>query len=139
MIWLPMRMTGLSEVMGSWNTMAIRAPQHGPQGLGRGPHELPALEADRAGPLYAGPPRMPMTLRDRTVLPDPDSPTTPRVRPRARVNETSSTARSRPAEVRKVGGQPRDLEEGHVVVGGVPAGGVVGGHGPAHSLISVMS
>ena len=27
MIWFPMRMTGLSDVIGSWNTIAICVPQ----------------------------------------------------------------------------------------------------------------
>ena len=31
MIWLPIRITGLSDVIGSWNTIAISVPQSVPQ------------------------------------------------------------------------------------------------------------
>jgi len=44
--------------------------------------------------------RRPITERESTVLPEPDSPTMPSVRPRASVNETSSTACTMPAGVR---------------------------------------
>ena len=42
-----------------------------------------------------------MIERDRIVLPEPDSPTTPSVRPRSRVSETPSTALTVPRSVRK--------------------------------------
>ena len=42
----------------------------------------------------------PMTDRDSTVLPEPDSPTMPMVWPRSTVNETPSTARTVPRSVR---------------------------------------
>ena len=42
-----------------------------------------------------------MTARDRTVLPDPDSPTTPRVFPCSSVKETPCTARTLPRLVVK--------------------------------------
>ena len=41
-----------------------------------------------------------MIERVSTVLPEPDSPTTPRVWPRSRVNDTPSTARTSPRPVR---------------------------------------
>ena len=40
-----------------------------------------------------------MIERDSTVLPEPDSPTMPSDRPRSSVNETPSTARTRPRGV----------------------------------------
>ncbi len=41
-----------------------------------------------------------MIERDRIVLPEPDSPTMPIVLPRSSVNETPSTALTKPASVR---------------------------------------
>ena len=43
----------------------------------------------------------PITERASTVLPDPDSPTTPNVRPRSSEKETSSTACTTPRDVSK--------------------------------------
>ncbi len=43
----------------------------------------------------------PMIVSDVTDLPDPDSPTTPRVSPRSRVYETPSTALTTPSWVWK--------------------------------------
>ena len=42
-----------------------------------------------------------MIERDSTVLPEPDSPTTPSVRPRSSVKDTPSTARTKPRGVAK--------------------------------------
>src|SRR3954452_24769870 len=42
----------------------------------------------------------PMSVRHVTLLPEPLSPTSPRISPRRRVNETSSTARTTPPSVR---------------------------------------
>ncbi len=52
-----------------------------------------------------------MMERLSTVLPEPDSPTTPRVRPRAKVSETPSTARTSPRPVRNEVCRSIDLEE----------------------------
>ena len=41
-----------------------------------------------------------MIDRLRTDLPEPDSPTMPRVRPRSSVSDTPSTARTSPPDVR---------------------------------------
>src|SRR3954453_20700969 len=41
-----------------------------------------------------------MSVRHVTLLPEPLSPTTPRISPRRNVNETSSTARTTPPSVR---------------------------------------
>src|SRR4051812_15641210 len=44
----------------------------------------------------------PITVRNDTLLPEPDSPTTPRVSPRATEKETPSTAFTRPSSVGKL-------------------------------------
>src|SRR3972149_5209487 len=43
----------------------------------------------------------PRTVRKVTLFPDPDSPTTPSVSPAARLNETPSTALTKPSSVGK--------------------------------------
>src|SRR3954466_7633375 len=44
----------------------------------------------------------PMTVRNETLFPEPDSPTTPSVSPRATENDTPSTAFTRPSSVGKL-------------------------------------
>jgi hypothetical protein len=100
-ICLPMRITGLSDVMGSWNTMASWVPQNernsaGPIWSSRWPSKLivPLRVTLRLG-------SSPMIERDSTDLPQPDSPTSPSVRPRSSVNDTPSTALTVPRGVLK--------------------------------------
>ena len=52
-----------------------------------------------------------MIERDSTDFPQPDSPTTPSVLPRSRLNETPSTARTRAAVGLEVRVQVVDLEQ----------------------------
>ena len=52
-----------------------------------------------------------MIERDSTVLPEPDSPTTPRVLPRSSENVTPSTARTMPRAVSKCGAEVGDVEQ----------------------------
>ena len=98
MIWFPTRITGFSDVIGSWNTIAICVPQYRRIAL---PVALPisrpskvTLPCRRA---FRG--SNPMIERDRTDLPQPDSPTIPIVLPRSRLNDTPSTACTRPRGV----------------------------------------
>ena len=74
-IWLPIRCTGLSDVMGSWKTMAIWVPQSSrSSSLG----SVEDLRGRRSGPTPSGSVEArgsrPMIDRDSTVLPEPDSP-----------------------------------------------------------------
>ena len=100
-IWLPTRCTGLSAVRGSWKIMLIFAPR--------------MLRISSSGSFRRSWPRKntsplmrasflvtsPITVRKLTLLPEPDSPTTPRVSPGETVNETPSTALTRPSSVGK--------------------------------------
>src|SRR5438093_13290848 len=54
--------------------------------------EIRALPAKRVRPI---------TVSDETLLPEPDSPTIPRARPRSTVYETPSTAWTMPSSVSK--------------------------------------
>ena len=100
-IWRPTRTTGLSAVTGSWKTMAICAPQmpcsSSRETLARSTPPKTTLPSRMT--LWSG--RRPITERERTVLPDPDSPTMPSVWPRFRVNDTPSTERTTPCLVWK--------------------------------------
>ena len=52
-----------------------------------------------------------MTESEVTLLPQPDSPTSPTVWPRPTVKSMPSTARNRPRSVRKWVSQPADFEK----------------------------
>src|SRR5262245_10090042 len=98
---LPMVMTGLSELIGSWKTMAISVPSSSRISRSSRPTSsrpmnltLPERRTLSLGSRF-------MIERARIVLPDPDSPTTPSVLPRASRKLTPSTALTRPRGVRK--------------------------------------
>ncbi len=101
MICLPIFSTGFSDVIGSWKTIAMLAPQNRRISLGDAPPI--SSPSKRIEPLRITFLRgsSPMIERVSTVLPDPDSPTIPSVRPRSRVKDTPSTDRTRPRTVSK--------------------------------------
>ena len=100
MIWRPIFMTGFSEVIGSWKIIAISVPQISRMAGGaRSPISCPSKTTrPPRSTLRRG--SRPMIERDRIVLPEPDSPTMPIVLPRSSVNDTPSTALTKPASVR---------------------------------------
>ncbi len=79
-----------------------------------------------------------MIDRDRIVLPDPDSPTTPRVLPRVRLSDTPSTARTVPRSVRKWVLRSTTLSRSPVAVAGPGAVDDLATHRPP-SLTSKYS
>src|SRR5205085_5101010 len=95
-------MTGFSAVRGSWKIIAISSPW-----IAR---ISSAGSFSRSWPLNSTSPVIcawsllmrPMTVRNDTLLPEPDSPTTPSVSPRATEKETPSTAFTRPSSVGKL-------------------------------------
>src|ERR1700730_10526856 len=99
-IWRSIVCKGLSEVIGSWKTMVTWAPLISRSRASR--------QARRSSPLKSTWPRTSAArLSRRTIeravtdLPEPDSPTRPRVRPRSSVNDTPSTARVSVSPCRK--------------------------------------
>ena len=60
----------------------------------------------------------PMTARDSTVLPEPDSPTMPSVLPWSSVKDTPWTARSGPREVAKETRRSSTASSGSAVASG---------------------
>ncbi len=92
-IWSPTVKSGLSEAMGSWRIIAMRLPRMArisASDLSR--RFSPSKPMDPATIRAAGG-RSRMSVSASVVLPEPDSPTMPRVFPASSVKETSSTAR----------------------------------------------
>src|SRR6185503_6140801 len=96
-IWSPTRKAGLSEVIGSWKIIASLAPRRSRSRAGdcfsrSSPSSSTSPPAMRPG----GCGMRPMIESAVTLLPQPDSPTMPRVRPRSSLRSTPSTARTSP-------------------------------------------
>ncbi len=98
--WCPMVRTGVSDVIGSWNTMAMREP-HSDFASPRVSvaTSRPSTSTRDPGRTMAFGGRMFITALDRTDLPEPDSPTIPSVRPGFTSRVTPSTARTGPRGV----------------------------------------
>ena len=78
-----MAMDGLSEVIGSWNTMPMRAPRRSRNSLGESlVTSLPSNWIAPAVRWMAGG-SSPMIARAASVFPEPDSPTMPTISPGA--------------------------------------------------------
>ena len=100
--------TGLSEVIGSWKIIDILPPRS----LRRSSADSrstsrPPNSTASASTLPGGLGTSPMTESDVTLLPQPDSPTRPTVRPRGTLKLMPSTARNRPRSVAKWVFRPR--------------------------------
>ena len=104
--------TGLSEVIGSWKIIDILLPRS----LRRSSADsvstsrLPNSTAS-ASTLPGGLGTRPMTESDVTLLPQPDSPTRPTVRPRGTREADAVDGAEQAAVGRKMGLQAADLEE----------------------------
>src|SRR4051794_234354 len=106
-IWAPTRYIGWRHANGSWKTIAISLPRPLRSSSGG--------SVSRSRPLNSTSPEItvrarlsrPMIARFETLLPEPDSPTMPRVSPRDSVNDTSETAWTMPSEVGKRTVRPR--------------------------------
>ena len=104
----PMVWTGLSEVIGSWKIIDILPPRslRRSSAESRSTSRSPNSTAS-ASTLPGGLGTSPMTESDVTLLPQPDSPTRPIVRPRGTLKLMPSTARNRPRSVAKWVFSPR--------------------------------
>ena len=107
-----LRMTGSSEVIGSWKIIEMALPRmRRISALGE-PDELAAAQPDAAfDSARAASGTRPMMESAVTLLPQPDSPTTPRISPRVEVQLTPSTARTTPSAREKPGAQVLDGEQ----------------------------
>src|SRR5215472_13374393 len=102
---------GVSEVIGSWNTMPTLAPRTRSSAAAGSPRiSCPSSRALPAARPFAA--SSPKTPRNSWLLPAPDSPTTPRHSPRDTESVTSCTARSGPCGVSNVTLSPLRLSTG---------------------------
>ncbi len=85
----PTVMAGFSDALGSWKTIAISRRSGRKPFSGRPTSSWPF---QRTEPNVAG--TSPRIVRPSDVLPEPDSPTRPKISPRRTSNETPSTART---------------------------------------------
>ena len=80
MIWAPIRIVGLSERTGSWKTIARSAPRCSRISASGSPSSsFPSSRAEPVTTAVGG--SSPITARQLTVLPEPDSPTMASVLP----------------------------------------------------------
>ncbi len=97
-IWSPILKAGFSEVIGSWNTIAIRSPRISDIAAGESPRRSSPSKTARPETICAGGDgRSPIIANAVTLLPQPDSPTRHSVSPGPTENETSSTTLVRAA------------------------------------------
>ncbi len=83
MICAPIRMVGLSDRAGSWNTIAMSAPRW--RRISRSGSPTSSVPSNRAEPLTcAVGGSSPISARELTLLPDPDSPMIASILPCAR-------------------------------------------------------
>src|SRR5687768_14125541 len=96
-----MRSTGFSVIIGSWNTIAMRAPRM--RRICSSGSATRSLPSNRIRPPTTRPggSTSPRIENPVTVLPHPDSPTRPRTSPGRTLKLTPSTARTTPARVKK--------------------------------------
>src|SRR5262245_25848575 len=98
-IWSPIVKTGLSDVIGSWNTMAMRAPRTRRMASSSLSSRSSPSRRTRPAVMRPGAGTSRMIDSDVTLLPQPDSPTRPSISPRSIEKLMPSTARTAPALV----------------------------------------
>ena len=99
-IWRPTFVTGFSEVMGSWKIIATSLPRK--SRISSSVIFVTSFPRNRILPEVILPGSGSNRRIDRAVmvLPQPDSPTTPRVSPASTWKVTPSTARTTPRDVK---------------------------------------
>ena len=96
----PMRCTGFSEVIGSWNTIAMRPPRSSRRSLADRPStSRPSKTNASALTRPGGEGTRPISDSEVTLLPQPDSPTSPTERARPTEKLMPSTALNSPRSV----------------------------------------
>src|SRR5688572_6387577 len=96
-----MRSTGLSVIIGSWNTIAMREPRIWRSCASRICRRSVPSKTMRPPTMRPGGSTRPRIEKPVTVLPQPDSPTRPSTSPGRTLKLTPSTARTTPARVKK--------------------------------------
>src|SRR5436190_12261444 len=103
----PMVNAGLSEVMGSWKIIEMRSPRTARMRAGGSLSRSSPSKRISPAAMRPGRETSPMIESAVTLLPHPDSPTSPSVRPGSSVKLTPSTAWIVPASVVKLVRRPR--------------------------------
>src|ERR1700736_613708 len=99
-IWVSMRSTGLSVIIGSWKTIATFAPRSRRSRSSDAPTSSWPRKRIDPPTMRPGGPTRPRIEKPVTVLPEPDSPTSPSTSPRSTVKLAPSTARTAPWRVK---------------------------------------
>src|SRR5690625_2783537 len=97
----PIERTGFSEVIGSWKIIEMRPPRSSRISRSLKPKRSRPSKLISPPVISALPGRRRMMLEIRVDFPQPDSPTTPRMRPRGTSSDTSRSTFARPRGVRK--------------------------------------
>ena len=122
LIWRDTVSTGLSEVIGSWKIMEISFPRMPRIAVSESfSRSVPSKRIDPETMRPGGSGIRRNIESEVTLLPQPDSPTTPRVSPRRTPSETPSTARTMPSRVKKY------VRRSSISRSGVPAPGTGSG------------
>ena len=99
-IWLPIVNTGLSDVIGSWKIIEISLPRSSRRSSSpSSTRSRPPKRIRLPGSILPGGSMSRMIESAVTLFPEPDSPTTPSVRPALTSRSTPSTARTSPERV----------------------------------------
>ena len=93
--WSPQVMTGLSAVMGSWNTMPMLRPRKARKRAAEAPSKDSPCNSMSPPLAWSSLASKPITVVAMTDLPEPDSPTTHRVWPGRMLSDTRCTACTR--------------------------------------------
>src|SRR5882724_11952524 len=101
MIWKPTVKQGLRLVIGSWKIMAMSLPMIRRRARAERPSRSVPAKIKRSAVTRPGQGISPMTASMLTLLPEPDSPTTPTISPESSVMSRPSTARKAPRWVWK--------------------------------------
>src|SRR5258706_7901865 len=120
---------GLSDVIGSWKIIEMRSPRTARiRAAGSASRFAPSKRISPAAMRPGGLATSPMMESAVTLLPQPDSPTSPSVRPASSVKLTSSTALKVPASVAKEVVRPRTSRSGLTVGSALGALGLEARH-----------
>ena len=106
------RSTGFSVIIGSWKIIAMSRPRSWRQRAGVAPRSSSPLKRMLPSTMRPGSSSRPISEKPVMLLPEPDSPTRPRISPAARCRSTPSTARTTPLRVKKCVFRPRTSSTG---------------------------
>ncbi len=111
----PMVSTGFSVADGSWKTMAISRPRTWRSSAGFSPTSSRPSSLTEPEAMRPGGSIRPRIEKPVTLLPEPDSPTSPTISPASSENDTSLTARRGPRRVANSVERPSTASSGALI------------------------